>query len=185
MSLRLWGRRAHRWGSALIAGPLLLVIGTGLLLQVKKDWAWVQPATTRGSTKTPPAEAGLDRLLEAARGAEGISWGGWEDVDRLDVRPDRGIAKILGRDRMEAQVDLATLEVLQVAYRRSDLIESLHDGSWFGDAAKLWVFLPSAGVTLALWVTGIYLFMLPYASKRAKAARMKARREGTWKEEGA
>ena len=50
-----------------------------------------------------------------------------------------------------------------MAYRRSDLIESLHDGSWFHDRAKLWVFLPTAAVVLMLWGTGIYLFFLPLA----------------------
>jgi hypothetical protein len=68
------------------------------------------------------------------------------------------------------QVDLQTGEVLQVAYRRSDLIESLHDGSWFHDRAKLWVFLPVAVVVLGLWGTGIYLFFLPYAVRRSRRA---------------
>ncbi len=60
-------------------------------------------------------------------------------------------------------MDLATGDVLHSAYRRSDLIESLHDGSWFHDAAKLYVFLPVAVVVFGLWATGIYLFFLPIA----------------------
>jgi hypothetical protein len=67
------------------------------------------------------------------------------------------------RSRWEVQVDLESGEVLQVAYRRSDLLESLHDGSWFHDRAKLWVFLPVGFVVLGLWGTGIYLFFLPHA----------------------
>jgi len=43
----------------------------------------------------------------------------------------------------EAQVDLGTGAIMHVAYRRSDLIESIHDGSWFHDSAKLWLFFPS------------------------------------------
>jgi hypothetical protein len=60
-------------------------------------------------------------------------------------------------------VDARTGEVLQAAYRRSDLIESLHDGSYFDDGVKLWVFLPAGVVLLGLWGSGLYLFVLPVA----------------------
>jgi uncharacterized iron-regulated membrane protein len=158
---RIWSRKCHRWGAILIALPFLLVIVTGILLQLKKEWAWVQPATLRGQGEEPVIS--LEAMLEAARSQPEAGVEGWEDVDRVDVQPGRGIAKLQARSRWEIQIDLATGEVLQVAYRRSDLIESLHDGSWFDDRVKLWVFLPVAIVVLGLWVTGIYLFFLPYA----------------------
>lgn len=154
-------RKWHRWGAILTALPFLLVIITGLLLQIKKEWSWVQPPTLRGKSKTPTIS--LETMLEAARSQPEVGVQSWEDVDRVDIQPGRGIAKIQAHSRWEVQVDLATGEVLQVAYRRSELIESLHDGSWFHDRAKLWVFLPSAVVVLGLWVTGIYLFFLPYS----------------------
>ena len=80
--------------------------------------------------------------------------------------PGRGIVKVQACNRTEVQVDLQTAEVLQVAYRRSDLIESLHDGSFFHDRVKLWIFLPVALLLLGLWVTGVYLFVLPYLARR-------------------
>ena len=52
--------------------------------------------------------------------------------------------------------------------RRSDFIESIHDGSFFGDYAKLWVFLPSALMVVGLWVTGMVLFFHPYVVKSRK-----------------
>ena len=55
--------------------------------------------------------------------------------------------------------------------RRSDLIESLHDGSFFSEPAKLWVFLPASIVFAILWFTGIYLFFQPYIAKRKKRLR--------------
>lgn len=167
---RAWNRKCHRWGAILIALPFLLVLATGVLLQLKKEWSWVQPPSMRGQGRSPTIS--LDALLEAARSRPEVGVRTWDDVDRVDVQPGRGIAKLLARSRWEVQVDLQTGEVLHVAYRRSDLIESLHDGSWFHDRAKLWVFLPVAGVVVGLWVTGVYLFFLPYAvrwSRRRKA----------------
>jgi hypothetical protein len=95
----------------------------------------------------------------------------WDDIDRIDVRPSKGIAKVVGTSRWEVQLDLTTGEVLQTAYRRSDLIESIHDGSFFHPGAKVWVFLPAAVIVFALWVTGMYLWVLPYLGRRRNAVR--------------
>lgn len=170
--LNRWTRRLHRWGAILTLAPLVVVITTGILLQVKKQVPWVQPPTQRGSPNTP--NVSFDRILEIARGIEHSAVDSWQDIDRLDVRPDKGVVKIRARSRWEIQIDAATGEILQVAYRRSDLIESLHDGSFFGDAAKLWIFLPSGLILLGLWLTGAYLWLVPIVSRRR--ARIRAER---------
>lgn len=87
----------------------------------------------------------------------------WSSVERIDIRPRKGLAKVLLEDKTEIQVDLGTGQVLARAYRRSDLIEALHDGSFFaGDGSKLGVFLPAGLALLVLWISGIWLFVLPY-----------------------
>jgi len=155
----LFARKSHRWGAVLIALPFLVVLGSGILLQIKKEWSWVQPPTQRGEGKS--LSVSFDQLLEIAKQTPEAEVQNWKDIDRIDVQPNRGIAKILTKNRWEIQVDLQTAKVLQVAYRRSDLIESIHDGSWFHDSAKLYIFLPTAVVVLVLWLTGLYLFVLP------------------------
>jgi uncharacterized iron-regulated membrane protein len=157
---RTFFRKTHRWGAILVALPFLLVLVAGLLLQVKKQVPWVQPATKKGKSKEPTVS--MDAILAAARAVPEAEVKSWDDIDRLDIRMKDGIVKVQCKNRYEVQVDFKTGEVLQVEYRRSDLIESLHDGSWFGDSAKLYIFLPVAIVVLVLWFTGIYLFMLPY-----------------------
>lgn len=159
-------RKLHRWGAIAIAVPAAIVIGTGLLLQVKKQVPWVQPPEQRGSAAVPTVS--MQQLLDAARTVPQAGVQTWGDVDRVDVRPGKGIAKVTANSRWEVQVDLATGAVLQSAYRRSDLIETLHDGSWFHDAAKLWLFLPSGIVLFVLWLTGIYLWWLPVGVRRRR-----------------
>jgi uncharacterized iron-regulated membrane protein len=156
-------RVVHRWGSVAIAGPLVVVIATGILLLLKKESDWIQPPTAKGSSDAPSLP--FARILDIARTVPEAEIESWEDVERLDVRPGRGVVKVRAVNRWEIQVDTKTGEVLQVAFRRSDLIESIHDGSFFHDRAKLWVFLPSALVLFGLWVTGLYLFILPYWTK--------------------
>jgi hypothetical protein len=82
--------------------------------------------------------------------------------------------KVTAQNGWEVQVDTQTREVLQVAYRRSDTIEAIHDGSWFHPEAKLWVFLPAGAILGILWLTGMYLFLLPYIA-RARNRRRQAR----------
>jgi uncharacterized iron-regulated membrane protein len=160
VKLPLLNRKLHRWGAVLIALPLLVVVVSGLMLQVKKQSTWVQPETRKGSGKTPTL--GMDTLLAKLKEVPEAEVKGWEQVDRVDVRPKDGIYKVTCKNRYEVQLDFVTGEVLSVEYRRSDLIESFHDGSYFGDEVKLWVFLPAAVVLLALWVTGLILFAHPW-----------------------
>lgn len=166
MKASVLNRKLHRWGAILSALPLLVVVLTGILLLLKKESAWIQPPTRRGQGFE--ASRNLETLLVAARGAPEAEIKTWDDVDRLDIRPAKGVAKVRGRSGWEVQVDLATGERLQVAYRRSDLIESLHDGSWFHDRAKLWIFLPSALLLFGLWLSGLWLFFLPYLARRRR-----------------
>ena len=166
---RIVNRKLHRWGALVVALPFLVVLVSGLLLQVKKQVAWVQPPEQRSDVRTPVAS--FDQLLTAARSIPEAGVRTWDDVDRLDVRPGKGIVKLQSLTRWEIQLDLETARVLQVAYRRTDFIESLHDGSWFSEPAKLGVFLPSALIVTALWVTGMYMALVHY---RAKARRRRA-----------
>ncbi len=166
-------RKLHRWGAILTLLPLLIVITTGILLQVKKQVSWIQPPSSKGTSGNPTVD--WESILLTVRQNPLSEVEQWEDIDRLDVRPNRGIVKVQCNNRMEIQIDLTTGQELSSAYRRSDLIESLHDGSFFHDSAKLWVFLPNGLILLGLWVTGAYLWWLPIgARRRAKRKRMAA-----------
>lgn len=171
-----WSRKLHRWATVFIAVPFLVILVTGLFLQWKKDIDWIQPPTKSSTAATNAPLISLDQMLAAVQSVDEAAIASWEDVDRLDVRPDKGVVKVRGVNRWEVQVDLRTGDVLHVAYRRSDLIESIHDGSWFHDKAKLWLFFPVALVLLGLYLTGVYLFYLPYQIRWSRKPRPKRKR---------
>lgn len=165
-SFNFWTRKLHRWGALLCCIPLLLVIVTGLLLQVKKQVPWVQPHTQNAGHSN--LVISWDQILESASADPQAEIEGWGDIDRLDVRPGKGVVKIRAINNWELQLDLQDATILSSTYRRSDLIESLHDGSFFGDASKLVVFLANGIVLLGLWLTGLWLWWLPIKVKRQK-----------------
>ncbi|MEQ1903848.1 MAG: PepSY-associated TM helix domain-containing protein [Pirellulaceae bacterium] len=173
----LYTRRLHRWGALIAFVPLLIVIVSGILLQVKKHVAWVQPPTQKGSAPNEIPQQNWNQILTAIEKVPEAAVQQWSDIDRIDIQIGRGMAKVLCKNRWEVQLDLRSGEILSSQYRRSDFIESLHDGTFFGDWAKLGIFLPNGFVLAGLWLTGAYLWYLPFRSRARKKARMKNRSE--------
>ncbi len=161
-------RKVHHWGSIFVALPLMLMIGAGIFLMLKKEITWIQPQTIEGSQTGVPLLT-VAQMFEAAKKASEAGFASWDDLDRLDFKPGKGVAKFVGHNNWEVQVDTHTGELLQVSFRRSDIIESLHDGSFFSDGIKLYLFLPAGIGLFILWCTGLYLFFLPHLKNRQKA----------------
>ncbi len=167
MKLQILNRKLHYWLAIVVALPVLIIIATGLLLQVKKEVVWIQPQEQSGLGKEPTLS--FSRVLEICQATPQAGVKTWADISRVDLRPSKGILKISTKNHWEIQLDTQTAEVLQVAFRRSDIIEALHDGSWFHPSIKLGVFLPSGVVLLLLWLTGMYLFLQPILTRRKRS----------------
>jgi uncharacterized iron-regulated membrane protein len=182
--LRKVSRHLHLWISLSIFIPVIIVIGSGILLQVKKEIDWIQPPTQKVSriasqkaADTSSTIISSQRILEAVRTVSKAQLTRWEDIDRLDIRPSKGIIKVRGNNHWEVQLNAYTGAVLQTAYRRTDTIESIHDGSWFFEGAKLFLFLPVALLLFVIWLTGIVMLFTTLKSKyRKKQARLQQHR---------
>ena len=91
---------------------------TGFFLQLKKESDWIQPPTQKGTGEDPTVS--FDRILESAKTVPEAGIQGWDDIERLDVRPSKGMVKVRAKNSWEIQVDTETGDVLQVAKRRSE-----------------------------------------------------------------
>lgn len=160
-------RLIHYWLTAFTLVTVAMVATTGILLSLKKDFDVLQPPSAAARAPGLPATP-LDRLVVAVAKRSGDSELSWRDIDRIDVRPDDGLAKVILNDRTEYQVDLHTLEVLQTGYRTSDFLETLHDFSVLGSWGKYLLALPTGIALLVLWATGAYMFIKPLLVKRRK-----------------
>lgn len=166
VKLRQFSRKVHLWLALVILVPAIIVISSGILLQIKKQSDWIQPPTLNGQASAP--SIAFDELLVVAKSIPQLQISGWEDVDRLDVRPDKGLIKVQATNHFEAQIDAVSGDILQVAYRRSDIIEAIHDGSWFTESAKLWLFLPAGILLFVIWCSGTVLVFTTLKSKYKK-----------------
>ena len=141
------------------------MVSSGILLQLKKQSNWIQPNIETVSSSKPII---LQSYLDAVSSVEEANISSWDDIERIDIRPSKGIAKIKSKNNWEIQIDIETSEVYAVNYRRSDIIESIHDGSFFSEVVKYGWFLPSGILLLILSLTGIYMFFIPIFKRRRK-----------------
>ena len=166
MAFKKTNRKIHKWVSIVIALPLLICIVTGILLLVKKEFSVIQPPTMRGESNVPAIA--FNQVLVAAKSVDGAEISSWDDIDRLDVRPSKGVIKIRSNNDIEIQIDGKTGDVLHVAQRNSDFIESIHDGTYFEKNANLWLMLPVAIASVVISITGIIMFFIPYVKKKKR-----------------
>jgi len=166
LNLKRLLRQIHYWLSLVVAVPAMIILVAGIFLMLKKEIAWIQPPTLSGIESGELPEISFDDMVMAARDHPEAQIESWTDIDRIDLRVGKGIAKLRGNSGWEVQVDTKTGDVLSVAYRRSDLIEQIHDGSFFSETVKLYVFLPTGIFLILMWGTGIYLFLLPRFRKK-------------------
>ena len=155
----------HYWISPIIFIPVIIIFSTGVLLQFKKQSNWVQPNLKITSDSKPVM---LNLYLEAAKTVSEAEISSWDDIDRIDIRPNKGIAKIRSKNNWEIQLDLESADIYSVSFRRSDIIESVHDGSFFSDYVKFGLFFPSGILLIVLSFTGIYMFIIPILKNRKK-----------------
>jgi hypothetical protein len=168
-------RKLHKW----VAVPLLLfmfIIGTtGLLLGWKKQTALL-PKTEKGTSTESSDWIKLDSLKFIAENYAKNTLKADNEIDRIDIRPQKGIAKIVfSKHFTELQLDISTGKIVSVATRKSDFIEKIHDGSILdfvfdvqNDALKLiYTTLCSFGLIL-LSFSGFWLWYNPQRIRNNK-----------------
>lgn len=172
MKTQVLFRKIHHWVSIFVALPLIIMIGAGILLMLKKEIQWIQPISQKGVERKIIPMAPIEDLFAAAKTVEHAGFTSWDELERADLKPGKGIIKFVSTTNWEVQVDTHNAQVLQVAKRRSDVIEAIHDGSYFADWMKLGLFLPTGIILVILWFTGVYLFVLTEYKKAKNRKRI-------------
>ena len=168
-------RKVHRTTGAILFVFFFIVAVTGLLLGWKKhSGGLILPKSYAGKSTDPKDWLPIHVLREKAFiiAREQISPDLPLDLDRIDIRPDKGMVKfVFIHGYWGLQIDCTTGELLHLERRRSDLIETIHDGSFFaGDWTKLGLFLPAGATMLLLWIGGLWMWWVPFIAKRRRAA---------------
>ncbi len=179
-SLKLF-RKIHRWTGISLFVFFTIVALTALILGWKKNAGeLIMPSTQKGSATELAYWLPLDSLHSIACRAlhDSVSAALSLDLDRIDVRMDKGIAKFLFIERYwEVQLDGASGRVLNIGRRYSDFFENVHDGlildrylGTSGEPIKL-VYTTLMGFALLVFtITGFWLWYGPKRIRHHKHA---------------
>ena len=129
----------------------------------------LQPPEQKGSHSDLAEWVSIETIVYSANSAIDSVVGRSIAVDKLDVRPAKGIIKVLFKEGYwEVQVDGATGKSLSVLQRHSDWIEHIHDGSIVSDIFKLaYTNLIGWGL-LTLAISGFWLWYGPKMVRKIK-----------------
>jgi len=168
-SLRLF-RYWHRWVGLFLLLFILISALTGILLAWKKQVEQLQPPTQTSSlTESGQPWLSVENITEIAQEAFTQSHPNRPStIERLDIRPDHGIAKVLFTHYWEVQIDGYSGEVLSISQRHSDWIEKIHDGSIISEGFKLWSMNTLGIGLLLLSLTGSWLWWGPKRVRQLK-----------------
>lgn len=178
--------RNYRWLHRKLALALFvfftLIAMTGLLLGIKKQTGLLAP-TQKGTASTLDAWLPIAELEQKAALylADSINSKLSHELDRIDIRPGKGIAKFIYKHHYYGlQLDGATGKLLSLEKRSSDFIEDLHDGSvlddWIGtsnEQIKVGYTVIMGLSLLLLVVSGIWLWYGPKRIRARKRSHMK------------
>lgn len=173
--------RIFRWVHRKLAIALfvffLLISITGILLGIKKNTGLLAP-TQKGISSDQSTWLPVDSLTTIALAYlhDSVSAGLSPELDRIDIRPGKGIAKYIFKNHYTGlQLDCASGKVLSVEKRKSDFIEDLHDGSILDDLfgtkdepAKISYTLLMGVSLLMLIISGFWLWYGPKIIRRKK-----------------
>lgn len=168
-------RKLHKWISIPLLVFFALMSFTGLLLGWKKQ-AVLLPKTQKGTSANSEVWIGIDSLQKIAVSYTKNVLKLDTEIDRIDIRPQKGIAKfVFAQHFTELQLDCTNGEVLSVAVRNSDWIEKLHDGSildfWINPNSQMFklIYTSLTGLGLAgLTLSGFWLWYNPIRMRRKK-----------------
>jgi len=172
-----WFRWLHRKIAIFLFVFFLAMSITGILLGIKKQSGLLAP-TQKGVSKDLATWLPLDSLHKNAIRflRDTVSPDLSAKLDRIDVRPDKGIVKFTFKDHFKGlQLDGTTGQLLSVETRKSDFIEKIHDGSIldkiFGtDGEQIKVsYTVAMGLSLFMLIlSGLWLW---YGPKRLRKSR--------------
>jgi uncharacterized iron-regulated membrane protein len=167
-------RKIHRWLALPLFVFMMLVGFTGLLLGWKKQ-AELLPKTQSSKKEKTASNIKIDSIqaiAEAYAKKNKLD----PEIDRIDIRPKKGIAKIVfSRNFTELQIDCKSGEILAISTRKSDFIEKIHDGSiidYFlkneSDYVKLFYTTSTSLGLIILSFSGFWLWYNPIRIRNAK-----------------
>lgn len=134
-------RKYHRLTGLVITLPLLVTTITGVILQLRGEFEFIQPKAVKSDFKISDKLISFSTLIQKM---------GAKNIDQIIWKPGKASLVVRLTNGEEAHLHPATGEILKQSPRRTGFLIELHQGSWMGK----W------GQYLVHFVAGLGLFFL-------------------------
>lgn len=168
-SVYLNSKKFHNWVAWLILLPFGVMLISGVLLQHRERFEWIQPPTVSGSAPGSPPKLGPNEILLMLQKDPQYASLDWLDVQQLIFRPSKGSCTVRLKGNREVQVDAESGKILASGVRNVSFLTDLHEGQWFSAGVKNFVFKPAGLLLLILWASGLVLMLFPKWSSWRKS----------------
>ena len=144
-------RTLHRKLSFYLVIPIGVILLSGLILQLRNQIEWIQPALMQGDAGTGSLLGPNDIIqrLEISK----------SEVDQIIYKPAKNNVSVRLKSGEEIQLDPESGKVLKKAMRRTNLLIDIHQGSIIGPLGQYGVYLVSGLGLLLLYLTGMSLLI--------------------------
>jgi len=150
-------RKYHRIISLIIFLPFLLMVITGLLLQVRQNAEFIQPKAIKMDYEINKPLLDFEEIIRASNV-------GKEEIDQIIFKPEKFHLALRLKNGNELQIHPQTGEILKSSPRLTGLLIDLHQGSFFSSWGQYLIFLPAGVGVLFLIVSGLVIY--PWRRKR-------------------
>ena len=166
----------HRKIAIFLFAFFFVISTTGFLLGWKKKTGLLAP-TQNGISANSAEWLTVDSLNKLAVKYlhDSVDAGLSPDLDRIDIRPNKGIVKfVFANHYWGLQIDCASGKLLLIEQRKSDFIEDIHDGTILDkilstDEKSMLGYTTIMGISLfMLTATGFWLWYGPKRLRKSK-----------------
>ncbi|MGE3608412.1 MAG: PepSY domain-containing protein [Bacteriovoracaceae bacterium] len=144
-------RRFHRVLSITIALPFLIILLSGIILQLRNVIPFVQPKSVKMERVELMPLKTFEEIISASKVNK-------EDIDQIIYRPNKFHLALRLKNGHEIQMHPQTGEVLVSSPRYTAFLIELHQGSIWGKLGQYGIILPTALALILLIITGILIY---------------------------
>ena len=149
-------RALHRKLSLYTFIPLGIILVSGIVLQLRNQFEWIQPSLIETKADQSPLLA-PQALIQKLNLNE-------KEIEQIIYKPSKNNASVRLKSGEEIQLNAQTGDVLKRAIRRTNLLIDIHQGSILGPFGQYGIYLLTSLGMIILYMTGLNL-LLPRRKK--------------------
>lgn len=156
-------RVLHRICGLIGALFLILISVTGFALALKSIVPAIKAPTQKGAKIDSPRDLVHPHVVMTSAFGVGLpELAEPKHIDRLELHNSKNIYKVTSKEGYhEVQIDGATGKVLSVSKRNDQLLENIHDLSFFNESFRVYILPIVALMLFILGVSGLVIYFTP------------------------